>query len=62
MVRLQETRAVSPDEQFMQGNLDEKVSDSIAWELMLQAGPVGEQPVVPSVVSRCPELKQANTQ
>jgi len=24
-----------------QGNLDERVSDAIVWELMLQAGPVG---------------------
>lgn len=26
----------------MQGNLDEKVTDAIAWELMLQAGPVSK--------------------
>ena len=24
-----------------QGNLDERVTDAIVWELMLQAGPVG---------------------
>ncbi len=25
-----------------QGNLDERVTDAIVWELMLQAGPVGK--------------------
>lgn len=25
-----------------QGNLDERCSDALIWELMLQAGPVGE--------------------
>lgn len=25
----------------MQGNLDERVTDALVWELMLQAGPVG---------------------
>lgn len=25
-----------------QGNLDERVTDAIVWELMLQAGPVGQ--------------------
>ena len=27
-----------------QGNLDERVTDAIIWELMLQAGPVGTSP------------------
>ena len=26
-----------------QGNLDERCTDALVWELMLQAGPVGEQ-------------------
>ncbi len=26
----------------LQGNLDERCSDALIWELMLQAGPVGE--------------------
>ncbi len=25
------------------GNLDERVNESLLWELMLQVGPVGEQ-------------------
>ena len=29
---------------FDQGNLDERVTDALVWELMLQAGPVGESP------------------
>jgi splicing factor 3B subunit 4 len=28
---------------YIQGNLDERCSDALVWELMLQAGPVGEQ-------------------
>jgi splicing factor 3B subunit 4 len=27
---------------YFQGNLDERVTDAIVWELMLQAGPVGQ--------------------
>ena len=27
---------------FGKGNLDERCSDALVWELMLQAGPVGE--------------------
>jgi splicing factor 3B subunit 4 len=26
---------------FFQGNLDERCTDALVWELMLQAGPVG---------------------
>ena len=26
----------------MQGNLDERCTDALVWELMVQAGPVGE--------------------
>lgn len=29
---------------FDQGNLDERVTDALVWELMLQAGPVGGSP------------------
>ena len=32
---------VLTDYNFLQGNLDERVTDAIIWELMLQAGPVG---------------------
>lgn len=27
---------------YPQGNLDERCTDALIWELMLQAGPVGE--------------------
>lgn len=33
------TLTFSPD---FQGNLDERCTDALIWELMLQAGPVGE--------------------
>ena len=45
---------------FCQGNLDERVTDAIVWELMLQAGPVGVSQTVQirsvathSVPSKC---------
>lgn len=31
----------NPDATLYVGNLDDKVSDALLWEFMLQAGPVG---------------------
>jgi splicing factor 3B subunit 4 len=33
---------------YFQGNLDERVTDAIVWELMLQAGPVGQCLFIPN--------------
>jgi len=35
------TQALPPTNPNHQGNLDERCSDALVWELMLQAGPVG---------------------
>jgi hypothetical protein len=44
LVRISQRRAFTVSNRPLQGNLDERVSDAIIWELMLQAGPVGTSP------------------
>ena len=36
---------------FLQGNLDERCSDALIWELMLQAGPVGKFAMQPLAIN-----------